>query len=80
MIYNIVVTKKAQKEAFQAYLYYEEKQEGLGDRFIDKLEDRYFQLSENPQHYSFIYRDKGRNLRDIKNREFPFCHHLRNRG
>jgi len=72
MAYKVIVNEKATKDALQAYLYYEEKQKGLGERFLTKLEIRYRQLAENPQYYSHISADKEKTLRGVVVTGFPY--------
>ena len=72
MLYTVTVKQQALDEALEAYLYYEEKQEGLGDRFLNSLRKRYGDLSRNPQYFSFIYADREKTLRDVIVEDFPF--------
>jgi len=72
MAFRLVVTDEAYGEALDAYLYYEEIRTGLGTRFLESLQKRYNQLSQNPQFYSLVYSDKERTLRDVKLEGFPF--------
>ena len=72
MAYRLVVKDEANIDALEAFLYYEEIRIGLGTRFLESLQKRYNQLSENPQFYSFVYSDLERTLRDVKLEGFPF--------
>ncbi len=72
MLYRIIVTEKAQGEALDAFLYYEEAQGGLGIRFLESLQKVYELLSQNPQFYSFVHSDREKTLRDVKLDGFPF--------
>lgn len=54
MTYNLIVTEEADNETTEAYLYYEEQQEGLGERFLYELSRRYTQLTNNPEHYGYL--------------------------
>ena len=69
-MHNIIIKDRALTDALDAYLYYEDKLDGLGDKFLKALHDRYDQLSISPENYSFI--DKRKKLRDIKLRGFPY--------
>lgn len=71
-MYKVIVRKRAQDEASTAYLYYEEQQEGLGDRFIKALWEKYRELSKNPELYSYISNTSKTKLRDVKIKNFPY--------
>ena len=58
MVYSLVIKEEANSDALEAFLYYEEIQTGLGIRFLESLQKRYDQLSENPQFYRFVYADR----------------------
>jgi plasmid stabilization system protein ParE len=70
MKYQLKVSLTAYRETEDAYLYYETQSTGLGERFLKSVEDAYLKLSDHPQFYSFINRDKY--IRDIKIKAFPF--------
>lgn len=70
MVFNLVVTEEAHKDILQAYNYYNQQLAGLGDRFLDKLEERFAAISTHPEYYSFI--DNKQILRDITIVDFPF--------
>ena len=48
MKYKIIVTYAAREETLDALNYYEDIRVGLGDDFIEDLEERYVAISENP--------------------------------
>jgi len=68
--YKLIIKEEAAADALTAFLYYEGKSSGLGEKFIIALQERFRQLSVNPQHYSFI--DKRKKLRDVKLNGFPY--------
>jgi hypothetical protein len=72
MSYKVLVKQEAYNEALAAYLYYEEVQVGLGERFLAGLEWHLDDLSKNPQYYSILQADKLRVLRDVQIKKFPF--------
>jgi len=39
--YKLIILKSAADDALEAYCYYEEKQPGLGDRFLSEVLERY---------------------------------------
>ena len=48
MTYDIIIKQEALADTQEAYNYYEQIKEGLGDRFLDKLEASYQSLSSYP--------------------------------
>ena len=70
MAYDLIIREEANEEVVHAYLYYEETQEGLGERFLEELAARYQDIAENPHYYGFI--DDKKIIRDIKIRHFPY--------
>jgi len=72
MTYTHIVKEGATADALEAYLYDEEKQEGLGDKFINELRKRYKQIGENPQHYIYVSADREKTFRDVKIHGFPY--------
>ena len=72
MAYTLVVKEEAQADALEAYLYYEGRSVGLGERFLNELTLRYQQIAENPQHYSYLHKDKEKTLRRVKIKHFPY--------
>ncbi len=72
MAYTLVVNEEAQDDALEAYLYYEDRLAGLGERFLKELTLRYQLITENPQHYSYLHEDKEKTLRRVKIKHFPF--------
>jgi len=70
MAYKLIIKEEALADTLEAYLYYESKSDGLGEKFMNALQKRYDQISLNPQHYSFT--DNRKVLRDINLRGFPY--------
>lgn len=60
--------QKAHFEFIESYRWYELKQKGLGDRFMNCVEERLTRISQQPE----LYPKKHRNLREIKVRNFPY--------
>ena len=50
MKYNLLITKQAMLDEMEAYHYYEDIRPGLGDRFIESVENRYAALSQHPDY------------------------------
>ncbi|HWJ30227.1 MAG TPA: type II toxin-antitoxin system RelE/ParE family toxin [Flavisolibacter sp.] len=72
MPYPIIVSLKAEKDALEAFEYYEDQEEGLGHRFLIDLSNKYQAISEHPTHYGFIDEDKFKYFRDVALDKFPF--------
>ncbi|MBA3829694.1 MAG: type II toxin-antitoxin system RelE/ParE family toxin [Taibaiella sp.] len=70
MYYRVFLTEEAQFDLREAYLYYEQKNAGLGDRFLSQVEEQLSILSKHPEYYSFI--DLNSTLRDVAISKFPF--------
>ena len=70
MKYKIIVTYAAREETLDALNYYEDIRVGLGDDFIEDLEERYVAISENP--YAYSYTDDRCILRDVVLTRFPY--------
>jgi plasmid stabilization system protein ParE len=71
-MFDVIVTKEAHNDALEAFLYYEEKQQGLGERFLTHLRECYLSLAQHPTHYGFIDEDPLKILRDLKIDKFPY--------
>ena len=70
MKYKIIVTLAAREDTQQAFNYYENTHTGLGDDFLEDIEEQYIAISENPYEYS--YTDNKRVLRDVILNRFPY--------
>lgn len=69
-MYSLIVTRIAREDALDAFQYYESKLPGLGNDFLDELEDRYKAIIANP--HAFSYTDGRCILRDVVLHRFPF--------
>lgn len=67
MIYELEIKEEADLEIINAYLYYENKQSGLGEKLL-KLIDKYLdRICNNPKHF-----EVKRNYREAYIRKFPY--------
>ncbi len=64
----IEFTFAAEVEALQAFLWYETIKKGLGEDFKASVDLKIKLLQQNPQVYSFIYKD----IRSAKIKTFPY--------
>ncbi|WP_051200095.1 type II toxin-antitoxin system RelE/ParE family toxin [Flavobacterium subsaxonicum] len=65
---DIEIRKAADLEITEAYLYYEEQQNGLGERFLDSLEIYFERIKKYPEHYQI----KRSPYREALISKFPF--------
>jgi plasmid stabilization system protein ParE len=72
MAFTIIVKEEAHQDTLDAYWYYEKKQKGLGERFLDLLQSCYEAIAQHPTHYGYINEDPQQMLRDVKIDKFPF--------
>ena len=70
MTFNIIIKEEARLDTATAYYYYEDKQKGLGEEFLEELEKRYHDLESHPFNYGFI--DDQQIIRDVKIDRFPY--------
>ena len=70
MSFELIISRQAINEASDSYLFYERALVGLGERFLESLENIYKNLSSNPQYYGYI--NKAEDIRDVKIKKFPF--------
>lgn len=57
---RIVLSDEAQSDALEAFRFYEERREGLGERFRDHLDIAIVRIQETPELYPLVYRDLRR--------------------
>ena len=62
------IKEEAKMEAIEAYLYYENKLEGLGERFFKRIEDTYKHIDLSPEGYQKIHKS----YRASKVKNFPY--------
>lgn len=68
MTFKLIIQEEAQLEVIEAFLYYEGKQNGLGDLFLDHL-NSYFKWIRN---YPFHFSQKRKPFREAVVKRFPF--------
>jgi plasmid stabilization system protein ParE len=68
MVYNALFTPEAQVELDEAYLYYEQQQEGLGEVFIEAIRKTQDRICHFPQAWQPL---SARTRRALMSR-FPF--------
>lgn len=70
MAYKIIISNEAFNDTNDAYIYYEKKKAGLGNRFLDELFSFYEKLQNHPTYYSFTSKEKT--TRFIALKKFPY--------
>ncbi|MBE7178518.1 MAG: type II toxin-antitoxin system RelE/ParE family toxin [Mucilaginibacter polytrichastri] len=65
---DLVVLERASFMAREAYIWYEQQQENVGERFISEIEEAYNRLRSNPESYALI----TKNYRQLKLPGFPY--------
>lgn len=68
MSYISIVSSRAQKEMAQSWNWYEDRQQGLGDRFVKEIMKKIFTIEENPERYSIKFKQYREAIVEI----FPF--------
>jgi plasmid stabilization system protein ParE len=66
--FNVIISKKAKEEIDNAWDWYEDKQKGLGDRFIGELIFFIEKIQKNP----FYYKERIKSFREAAFKIFPF--------
>lgn len=59
---RIVLADEAQADALEAFRFYEQRREGLGERFRDHLDIALSRIQETPELYPVVHRDLRRTL------------------
>lgn len=72
MKYILIVKPEAELDTLKSAKWYEEKQENLGVRFLDEVEEKLHLITQNPLHYQVRY--KSTRLALIKH--FPYAIHF----
>ena len=68
MTFKLIIKEEAQLEVMEAFLYYERKQNGLGDLFLDHLTS-YFRWIRN---YPLYFSQKRKPFREAVVKRFPY--------
>jgi len=69
MAYPYRLHEQAYKEYIEAFGWYEQRKEGLGDKFMDSVEKRLQQISKHPEYYG---KKQNSNFREVKVENFPY--------
>lgn len=73
MNYVLVFRPEVREELNEAYNWYENQQTGLGDNFLDSIDEALNRICQMPESYPIIYRDVRRSVV----RRFPYLVYYR---
>jgi len=68
MSYTSLLLRRAQKELLEAWVWYEDRQPGLGDRFKNELDKRIGEIEKHPERYP----QQTRPYRETRIDVFPY--------
>lgn len=68
MIYELMIQQEASLEILEAYIYYENTQTGLGEKFMQQVEAHFLKIQNNPKHFQI----KGKRYREAYIYQFPY--------
>lgn len=68
MTYSFVLRDEAVREYTEAFIWYEEQQDGLGQVFKRAIQNKLKSICDNPVHYKISYKNYHEALAD----KFPF--------
>lgn len=68
-MYEIQVSAAAKKDLRKIYLWYENQQKGLGERFIVEFSVLTSNLEQNPLSFPVVFKDKRKQVFPT----FPYC-------
>jgi hypothetical protein len=68
MNYRVVLKEEADEDVLKAYLWYESKQQNLGERFLNELEEYLHFLEQDP----YVFQIRRKNLHYCPLKRFPY--------
>lgn len=68
MTLELVVRAFAETEISEAYFYFEKKRQGLGSEFLDRLDEVFVRIRDNPEMYALV----SEGIRKVRLRQFPY--------
>lgn len=67
MTYELILQEEASLEILEAYIYYEDAQKGLGEKFMKNLDKYLRRIQNNPKHFQL-----KKNYREAFIQKFPY--------
>lgn len=71
-VYKVVIRDTAVWDTREAYYFYENCVEGLGERFLIELDEIYTKLSKRPLSYGYTDGQDTMVFRDVRMPHFPY--------
>ena len=68
MSYRLSIKEEAVQDMSEAYRWYEERRTGLGEEFLEALEQAYLRIQSNP----LLYRKQSKERRLLVLQRFPY--------
>ncbi|HET8810265.1 MAG TPA: type II toxin-antitoxin system RelE/ParE family toxin [Flavobacteriaceae bacterium] len=68
MKFHLEIRTEARLEIFEAFLYYEDKRDNLGEEFLNHMGNYFDWIRKNPDHFPI----KRRNYREAYVKRFPY--------
>jgi plasmid stabilization system protein ParE len=68
LVYSTTISSRAQKEISESWNWYEERQQGLGDRFVKEVINRIREIEQHPERYPNRHKSYKETLVNI----FPY--------
>lgn len=75
-MYTLEVSNAVKRDVRTIYLWYEEEQKGLGERFLQEFERMVTNLQQNPLNFPVVLGNKRRQVFRV----FPYCNYFILRG
>lgn len=67
MTYELILQEEASLEILEAYIYYEDAQKGLGEKFMKHFDKYLHRILNNPKHFQL-----KKNYREAYIHKFPY--------
>lgn len=75
-MHRLEISAGVKRDLRKIFLWYEEQQVGLGDRFLGEFENLTNSLQKNPLNFPVVYGNKRRQVFPT----FPYCNYFRIKG
>ena len=72
MSWKLLVKSSAESDILDGFVDYEERLEGLGERFLDEVENSFNRIESNP----YLYQEIEEGIRRSVTHTFPYIHFL----
>ena len=69
MAYKLIIKDEAEQDIIDGFHFYAGKASGLGERFINEVEEVFNYLENYPEHFQVVYNDKRQRLL----KKFPYA-------